>query len=413
MLSALLTSIQSSLTGSKSFVIGSLLPLLLFVFTSGAMLYAVSAAFRSWLSSPEAAQLTTVTAATLAVAGLAYVFSALSTTLLETLEGKHPPLSWFAVPLHDRQWQKLQKLDKKYKEYVRQLVAIDRRTTEESLPPPLWVRPWPDLLEAARSTGVATKTCVKYPCSMLGRSWDLISNRWGMRQLRKILTKRKHGSIVTYEDLDAAVQKMEGVLKQNSTDLNTNASRRLMQDYEDLVDAMYYARDKYDFESTRIYNLTQFSFPGKMGGLEERSSLNILAPTAMGNIGRTMRSYAVTRYKLDLDVFWTRLQKTLQGSKDFYGVLQDMKIQLDCMVALCWLTGLFTVVWGTVLPLVSSSYITFLAIGIGGPLLTYGWYLLATHRYRIFADLVRSSVDLYRFDLLKDLHTPPPYVIEE
>jgi hypothetical protein len=93
MLSALLTSIQSSLTGSKSFVIGSLLPLLLFVFTSGAMLYAVSAAFRSWLSSPEAAQLTTVTAATLAVAGLAYVFSALSTTLLETLEGKHPPLA--------------------------------------------------------------------------------------------------------------------------------------------------------------------------------------------------------------------------------------------------------------------------------------------------------------------------------
>ncbi len=48
-----------------------------------------------------------------------------------------------------------------------------------------------------------------------------------------------------------------------------------------------------------------------------------------------MRSYALTRYDFDLNIFWTRLLYTLQKKAgDYYTVVQDRKTQLDCMVTL-------------------------------------------------------------------------------
>ena len=45
--------------------------------------------------------------------------------------------------------------------------------------------------------------------------------------------------------------------------------------------------------------------------------------------------------------------------------------------------------------------------------MTLLWYELACQNYLLFADLLRSSVDLFRFDLLKDLQIALPVGTKE
>ena len=54
-----------------------------------------------------------------------------------------------------------------------------------------------------------------------------------------------------------------------------------------------------------------------------------------------------------------------------------------------------------------------LAVALLGPMLAYGWCRTALAHYRTFADLLRSSVDLFRFNLLSALHYPLPVGVKE
>jgi hypothetical protein len=133
-------------------------------------------------------------------------------------------------------------------------------------------------------------------------------------------------------------------------------------------------------------------------------------------VWRTMRSYGLTRYQLDLDVFWTRLLDTLQkNAGTCYGVVQDSKTVVDCMVALVWLTALFTVSWTGLLywQFRDASLVEFVSVGFGGTILTLVWYDVTCQGYRVFADLIRSCLDLYRFKLIESFHLSLPSGSEE
>jgi hypothetical protein len=141
------------------------------------------------------------------------------------------------------------------------------------------------------------------------------------------------------------------------------------------------------------------------------SPQNVLYPTTMGNIGSTMRSYAISRYSLDLDIFWSRLQSCVQSDNNYFGVLQDVKVQLDFLVTSFWLTGVFALIW-TPIAFYEGSLLEFLAVGASGflPLFLYS---LACDAYLLFADLMRGAVDLYRFKLAVNLNLPLPGGTEE
>jgi len=55
----------------------------------------------------------------------------------------------------------------------------------------------------------------------------------------------------------------------------------------------------------------------------------------------------------------------------------------------------------------------FIIAGVIGPLVAFGAYTLACRAYSVFADVMRSGVDLFRFKLLGDLHLPLPLGLEE
>lgn len=59
--------------------------------------------------------------------------------------------------------------------------------------------------------------------------------------------------------------------------------------------------------------------------LRTRFGTGAVAATAFGDVGRSMQSYAVSRYRLDLASFWSRLQPLVQKHQEFYGGLQDAR----------------------------------------------------------------------------------------
>jgi hypothetical protein len=185
------------------------------------------------------------------------------------------------------------------------------------------------------------------------------------------------------------------------------------RDCEDLIEAIRFARDRYQAERIRLFKRRRFEFPVDLQTTSDTKSAIILAPTSMGNIGRTMRAYAQRQYEFDLDVLWTRLQNASQSSDKFYQTLQDVRVQLDFYVACKTLTCVTVGVWMALELGVFHSGTDYLAIVLGGTVLFLFTRWLAWRAYLVFADVMRTCVDLFRFKLMSDLHLPLPAGIEE
>jgi hypothetical protein len=69
---------------------------------------------------------------------------------------------------------------------------------------------------------------------------------------------------------------------------------------------------------------------------------------------------------------------------------------------------LFTVIWLSFLLYARVSWLAFVSVGVLGPCLAWVWYKMAARNYLAFADILRTSVDLFRFELLRSLHSQLP-----
>jgi len=168
-------------------------------------------------------------------------------------------------------------------------------------------------------------------------------------------------------------------------------------------------------EQIRLVTRRLYMFPGDSevdmdDPTTQPSSLALLAPTRLGNIGRTMRSYALSRYGLDLEFFWTRFQRAManQSNDTFISNMESSKSRLDFAVTMVFLSAATTLLWVglTILNRRPLSEI-FLFASIG-PMVAEIFYGLACEVYVVFADQMRTAVDTYRFEVLKGLHVPLP-----
>lgn len=423
MLSALLNSIQTSL-GTKGFLIGSVFPVVICAVANGMLAAQVSPSFRTWLTSLETASEKTLlaTAVIAAVIVSAYLLSALASGILETFEGQHWPVSWFRGVLHAAQLAKLRKLEERYR---RCFIGIDRVMSgiegdPEADPP---VVGWIKSLKDARTEGQKTQKQCTYPSTRWARLWWRLSLRFGsksypdvgIREMNVIRRRRESGREITEKRLQDAVGKLVPVLKANAADGAINAKaapRALDADCDYLIEAMYFSRDKYQAERLRLYNVRRFRYPVTANASERQWAI-VLAPTTLGNISRTTRSYAQNQYGFDLDVLWTRLQNALRSSEPYWSSLQDAKVQLDFFTACSWLAWLSTFAWLGIALVVLRSVPGFVAAGLIGPAVALGAYALACRAYSVFADIMRTGVDLFRFKVLSDLHLPLPLGLEE
>jgi hypothetical protein len=361
------------------FLISSVTPLFCFLLVNGVILGQFSEETNAWVKNYFLLDLApqTVLAAIVSIAllVLAYVFSTFNLSLREILEGKNLP-AWLTAWLKRAETERLNVLEAQFKGYRR----IRRELIQQT---PLWKV----ALRAARKQGTAKNIC-NYP-EKKNPTRDLIT---------ELESRRWRGESLQVVDLKPTVDSLKGELTANSAELRDDEnSRRLDRDHQRLVGLIDYARERAEEDYIRLFNEREFNF-SRYG----------VAATRLGNIAESVGSYAFSRYGMNLDCFWTRLQRVLQGKKEFNETLRDAKTQLDFMVSFFWLTVASTALWLVALPLVCHTWLAFAAVWLAGPALARLWYLIAVQNYRSFADLLRSSVDLFRFDLLNELKIAPP-----
>jgi hypothetical protein len=377
MLGTLLDKLQSLF--SRNFAIGSI-PLLAFLFLNGLMAFRVSYYFQRWvqayfLSKDLSRQAVISFALLVMVVIVSYVVSTLGVFMRETLEGKHGLGKFFSDALSQRYRDRLFQVERDLRE-----ARTKRRKLREKQD--LWTRE----MGEAYQLGARMLACI-YP---------------GRPELVTLSDRLKGNQELTVTDLEPEVQSLTTTLRANNPELDTPPSKLLDRDHGTLLQLIRYATDRAQENYAQSLTEFQFDYAGED-----------VAPTKMGNISRVAPHYAASRYSMNLDIFWTRLQKVVATDTNFYSVVQDAKMQVDFLVALIWYTLLFTLVWVIALPCMGEARNLFLGIAIAGPLLAYVWYRVALQNYRAFANLLCASVDLFRMDLLKAFRIPLPANAEQ
>ena len=367
MLGTIIEKLQTLL--SKSFLISAFFPVLIAAALNAVLLYTQSSAFQAAVARygrDDTGLLDTATttmAVLITLAILALLLSMLNTRLREVLEGRVFWPAAMAAPLIRRQTDRHDRLERQFKDAQKTRSNIARQHDD-----------WQRQLQEARSTTKAPGTRCQYP--------DTNSTAAALRELR---ARRERGEPISKPELDTIVRELRQLLSTQAVDAPPDDDRadakRLDDDQGTVLLLAEYAVSLFSNEEYRLSGELQFGFAGRS-----------IAPTAMGNVAQSIPHYAFTRYGMNIDLFWTRLQKTMQ-SDNFYVVLQDAKTQLDFLVALVWLVGATLVVWLPLMALRSHDVRPFLVTAVAGPVALSGLYQLAVQNYRAFADLTdRKSV---------------------
>ena len=385
MLGALLDKLGGLLP--KNFIIASFFPMLIFAFLNGVMLYLFSGGFsRSfdrYLTLDAARQTFYGVVVLIGVAFVAYVFSTLNLFLRETLEGKHfLKLLRLQTPMVREQQRRLDELERDLDKSRRQFFLL-RRDSDG------WLK----------SLGEALKTGNEQsgPCEYTARGEV-------SKEIARLKWLRTRNELIEFKEMRAAVEALGSELKKYPTRLDGPGAsdeenrRQLDADHTSLRLLIFYDQAISENRYVEAFNEKEFRY--------SRYKVNA---TAMGNIAESVRSYARSRYQINLDPLWSRFQKLIQADEKFYASLLDAKTQLDFLVSLFWLTALFTAAWlASLLLYARVSLLAFLLVGVVGAGMAVVWYKIATRNYLAFADILRTSIDLFRFDLLTSLHTPLP-----
>jgi hypothetical protein len=384
MLSTLLDRLGSLLP--KHFIVASFMPVLIFAFVNACLLAWNARWFWTW-ARPQIdgfGKATFVTGSILVgLAVTAYVLSTINVFLREALEGKHVAALLPSSLFVGRQREVRDRILKGYEEARSNARAISNNRAA-----------WQQALGEAARLGVRANPGVMKYDGQVG---------YAVTALEKVRGQYRTGAPIANADLADAVRLLAHELEVNDVrQPDPSGHEALADDHGDLVLMMDNAEDAWAAQEVRTFTEAGYRFP-----------VGEVAPTAMGNIAESMKGYAYSRYQLNLDTFWSRMQPVLQTKKDFYAGLLDAKTQLDFLVACCWLSGVTTAVWTLLWLWEGHGVAPFLLVAISGPLATRFFYFLAVKNYLAFGDLMRTSVDLYRLELLRSLNLPVPRGIRD
>jgi len=394
MLSTLLETIKSQF-GSKSYWLGCMLPLILFLAANVLVADRHYSYIAKLIPAADAWPDKTMkySAALALLLAVAYVLSTTTAVQLRMIEGTAGPFRWMSWVLRPAHARAMRKLDREFRK------AEDTRDALEDSR-----KQWLDVLDHSAKAGSKQPPLPKGAILKAKHEMD------------GIVWRQYCGTHIAPDLVQRAVDKLSLDLAEHSVGIEG----KLYDAYLDLQSAIQYAMDRYEFDVRRLAKRRYMNFPGVRPNApdppEQGISIEFLAPTAMGNIGRTMGTYSLVRYGMDLDIFWTRLQSSLQkDSKEYYAVLQDSKVQVDSMVMMFWLSFVFTVYWTAALVfwVPDATVKEFLMVSISGSVSVAITYVLACEAYRVFADVMRASVDLMRFQMLQSLHLPLPLGTDE
>jgi hypothetical protein len=362
---------------SRQFVVAYFIPVLVFGLLNALLLGWQVEAFRAWAPAQfQGFKGLYVVPILLGGSVIAYLLFSVNVYLRQVLEGRRllprPLVEYLAGVERERH----DRITDTYYEAVEEFESI-------SASRPDWRR---DLKAAAANGEKRPQPGAAYP-----------ANHPAAAALAALVARRRRGEPVRRDDLDGAVNALSSALATLNRGAGTPDAKRLTRDYLEMLGLLDDAERGWDARRIATLNRLEMEFgPG-----EPR-------PTRMGNVAAALEGYAQTRYRMNLDTFWNRMQPALQKNEKFFGMLTETKTQLDFLVASCWLCLLTGAGWVCAIPWLPFSWPFYLVVVLGAPALARFFYQLALENYVVFTDVVRSAVDLFRFQLLKDLHLPLP-----
>lgn len=313
-----------------------------------------------------------MTGAGLVLILLTYVFDGIMRVFREILEGAKLPGWAQAAVLAERQEQY-----RKAQSDIDELKRTRREVVKRS-------EPWNKRLQDARRKG-KRKTCGYSDKGAAGNA------------LRRLEEDEFKTTLLEFDRIEHVVALFEKELEAHNADNRDNEASRLLDAHHvRIVDVIDTLNIRYNDEYRSRYLKIQRRFP-----IEP-------VATKLGRIAAGLRSYADSRYGMDLEFVWPRLQRILQGDEAYFTSFQEAKLRVDLFVALAGVTGAFTLIWIFVLAKFGYSPGVVLLIAVLGPALCWMWYQSAKSSYEVFVDIAKAGVDLYRLKLLEELRIEQP-----
>jgi hypothetical protein len=378
---------------NRPFLLAYFSPWLIFAFANGVMAYItfpqVAAQIDRYVQGNPADKAIVVAVAIGAIGVVSYVSSLLLRGMTRLLEGRWLP-EWLAdqmTALHAEELSELEQQKDRLSKLVDALKTVSSRAEN-------------DLMDARSRGELGRRNLRPEQIKAAAGAVAVLWRKWYRNQL------------VEPHEISDAIDALAAALASNCADparliagtnplsrkLDTAWSQKLHIAHHDLVYkllpyALDVARERHNLSFIKRY---------------QRFAKAELAPTRIGNDAATLRSYCDTRYNLDFDFFWPRLQIVIQKDQNLNAALVNSKTQLDFVVLLFWLTLVFTGIWLLALTWWGNSLWAFVFVAALGPLACRIWLGIVQASYAAFTELARSAIDLKRLDLLTALHWPLP-----
>lgn len=138
----------------------------------------------------------------------------------------------------------------------------------------------------------------------------------------------------------------------------------------------------------------------------------LLKPTKLGNVLAAAEEYSMQLYKLDAVIWWPRLAPMLPDA--FRAQVDVALIPMLAVLNLGLVFTLIAFIGGGSAILLGPNWFLFIISFIGGFFLARASYLAAVSQAVDYGNWIRVAFDLYRHEILRQMHIPiPDNLVEE
>jgi hypothetical protein len=138
----------------------------------------------------------------------------------------------------------------------------------------------------------------------------------------------------------------------------------------------------------------------------------LLKPTKLGNVLAAAEEYSMQLYKLDAVIWWPRLAPLLPDA--FRAQVDVALIPMLAVLNLCLVFTLLPILSGGIAILLGPNWLLFIVSFIGGFILARASYIAAVSQAVDYGNWIRVAFDLYRHEILKQMHISiPDNLVEE
>jgi hypothetical protein len=131
-----------------------------------------------------------------------------------------------------------------------------------------------------------------------------------------------------------------------------------------------------------------------------------VAPTALGTLGYANAEYVRRNYGVELAVIWPRISLLLPSQ--LANQIEETEAAIDQLVAFSATTILFGLVAGSIAAYHGAAIIISILLSLVSYIFAFMVYRAVLPAAEQWSQLVRTGLDLHRFELLAALHLPYP-----